>query len=109
MSGLLADRRDEFQPGEQAILQCYMNPPHPDMWVELTLYDSEHHRLRRYGQIVPREDLRANFTHVFDESLTPGPYDFVLAYNDQEIARRRIHVAFDPAPSAATSEVTAAR
>ena len=90
MAGLLADRRATFEPGDKAILQCNMTPPHPDMWVEIRLHDSEDRPLRRYGQIVPRESLRSNFTFKFDESIAPGVYDFVLIYDDHEISRRRI-------------------
>ena len=107
MGGLLADRRVEFETGEQAVLQCQMNPPHPDMWVELLVCDAENRPLRRYGQIVPRESLRSNFNYQFDESLTPGEYAFVLVYDDQEISRRHFHLVSQPAETRPVAGMTA--
>lgn len=88
MGGLLADRRDRFQTGETAILQCNMTPPHPDMWVEVSLRDNQNRTIRRFGQVIPRETLHSNFTYLFDDSLTSGPYDFVITYDGNEITRR---------------------
>src|SRR5690606_33780784 len=61
LGGLLSDRRSTFVHGEQAIVQCSLQPPHPDMWIEVNLHDSENHVIKRIGQVVPRENLRAEF------------------------------------------------
>ncbi|MBX3438578.1 MAG: HTTM domain-containing protein [Planctomycetaceae bacterium] len=93
LAGLLSDRRDSFRYGEQAIVQCTLQPPHPDMWVELNVLDRENHVLRRIGQVVPRENLRTEFYFSFDESLEPGTYDFALRYDGVELTRRRVTLA----------------
>ncbi|MGD9857487.1 MAG: HTTM domain-containing protein [Planctomycetaceae bacterium] len=90
LGGLLSDRREAFAYGEQAIVQCSLQPPHPDMWVEVNLHDGEDRVLRRIGQVVPRENLRAEFFFPFDESFLPGTYDFVLRYDGAELTRRRV-------------------
>jgi hypothetical protein len=92
LGGVLSDRRDNFSLGERALIQCSLQPPHPDMWIELNLHDNEDRVLRRIGQVVPREDLRANFFYDFDESFPPGEYAFVLRYDGDELTRRRFTV-----------------
>lgn len=109
VGGQLLDRRREFSTGETALLQCSMAPPHPDMWVEVTLEDRDQRVLRRFGQIVPRETLRSNFTYVFDDSLTSGAYDFVVRYDHTEVARRRIDFRTSLPPASPTERLTAAR
>ncbi len=90
LGGQLSDSRDVFTYGERAIVQCSLQPPHPDMWVEVNLHDSEDHLIKRIGRVVPREDLRAEFYYLFDESFLPGEYDFVLRFDGQELTRRRV-------------------
>lgn len=90
LGGLLSDRRSTFVHGEQAIVQCSLQPPHPDMWIEVNLHDSENHVIKRIGQVVPRENLRAEFYYHFDDSFIPGEYDFVLRYDGEELTRRRV-------------------
>jgi len=90
LGGFLSDRRESFRHGEQAIVQCSLQPPHPDMWVEVNLHDSDNRVIKRIGQVVPRENLRAEFYYPFDQSLEPGTYDFVLRYDGRELTRRSI-------------------
>jgi hypothetical protein len=103
LGGLLSDRRDAFACGEQAIVQCSLQPPHPDMWVEVNLHDGEDRVIRRIGQVVPRENLRAEYYFQFDESFLPGAYDFVLRYDGTELTRRRVVLKGSP------PQLTAAR
>jgi len=109
VGGLLADRREQFETGEQAILQCCMTPPHPDMWVEVELRDDRDRVIRRFGQVIPRESLRSNFTYLFDDVLTPGRYNFVVTYDDRVIARRPFLYELAPQRNASNNELTAAR
>jgi hypothetical protein len=102
LGGVLADRRETFRTGETAILQCNMTPPHPDMWVEVSLNDEQNRVIRRFGQIVPREQLRSNFTYRFDDILKAGRYEFVVTYDDTEIARRPI--SYEPRALSRASE-----
>jgi hypothetical protein len=102
LGGVLANRKETFRTGETAILQCSMTPPHPDMWVEVSLNDERNRVIRRFGQIVAREQLRSNFTYRFDDFLKAGRYEFVVTYLDTEIARRPI--TYEPRTLSAHSE-----
>lgn len=102
LGGVLADRRETFRTGETAILQCSMTPPHPDMWVEVSLNDEQDRVIRRFGQVIAREQLRSNFTYRFDDILTAGRYEFVVTYDDIEIARRPI--TYEPRLDSGPSE-----
>lgn len=90
LGGQLSDSCDTFTHGERAIVQCSLQPPHPDMWVEANLHDADDHLIKRIGSVVPREDLRAEFYYLFDESFLPGEYDFVLRFDGVELTRRRV-------------------
>ena len=86
----LVDRRSEFRYGETAIVQCGLEPPHHDVWVEVDLHDADNHIVARDGAIVPREKLRACIRCQFDERFTPGQYAFVLKIDGKEITRRDV-------------------
>ena len=86
----LVDRKKVFRFGETAIIQCSLEPPHHDMWVEVDLHDADNHVVKRDGAIVPREKLRSCIYRKFDESFTPGTYAFVLKIDGKEITRREI-------------------
>jgi hypothetical protein len=90
LGGVLVDRKETFRTGETAVLQCNMTPPHPDMWVEVSLNDAQDRAIRRFGQVISREQLRSNFTYHFDDILRAGRYEFVVSYDGIEIARRPI-------------------
>ncbi len=103
LGGVLSDRRETFNHGERALIQCTLQPPHPDMWVEVNLHDADDVLLKRVGTVVPREDLRADFFYDLDQSMLPGKYDFVLKYDGEELTRRSITLS-GPSP-----ELTALR
>ncbi len=86
----LIDRRSEFRYGDMAIVQCSLEPPHHDVWVEVDLHDSDNHIVARDGAIVPREKLRGCIYCKFDERFTPGQYAFVLKLDGKEITRRDV-------------------
>jgi len=86
----LIDRRSEFRYGDMAIVQCSLEPPHHDVWVEVDLHDSDNHIVARDGAIVPREKLRACIYCKFDERFTPGQYAFVLKLDGKEVTRREV-------------------
>ncbi len=90
VGGTLSDRRTTFRHGEQAVIQCCLTPPHPDMWLEVVVQDADHQTVQEVGQVVPREDLRTAFVYQFADLLRPGEYDFVLRYDGAEITRRRV-------------------
>lgn len=102
LGGVLVDRRETFRTGETALLQCSLAPPHPDMWVEVSLNDAQDRVIRRFGQVIGREQLRSNFTYHFDDILKAGRYEFVVTYADTEIARRPI--TYEPRIVSRTSE-----
>ncbi len=90
VGGTLSDRRAKFRHGERAVAQCSLHPPHPDMWLEVVLQDTENQIVHEVGKVVPREELRADFVYSFAPVLPPGEYDFVLRYAGEEMTRRRV-------------------
>jgi len=85
---VLMDRRKEYRQGEQAVIQCSLQPAHEDLFVEVTLRDATNRILKRNGVVVPRESLRGNVYYSLDGSLEPGDYAFVLRIDGKEIARK---------------------
>ena len=93
LGDVLMDRRREFRYGENAIVQCALQPAHEDLFVEVQLRDADDRIVGRGSVVVPRENLRGNVTYHLDESYLPGDYSFVMRIDGQEIARKRIHLA----------------
>jgi hypothetical protein len=89
----LLDRRSVFRLGQTAIVQVSMNPPHEDMWVECLLKDLDGAILSRAGQIVARENFRAQFVYKLDGTYEPGPYTFVIRSSNQEVMKKEITLA----------------
>ncbi|MEZ6062661.1 MAG: HTTM domain-containing protein [Planctomycetaceae bacterium] len=92
IGGQLANRRHEFEYGEQVFAQCTLNPPHEDMWVECILQDTEKRTIEQLGQFATRDMYRVNFPYLLGSRLVPGEYEFVLRSSGQEIYRRRFHL-----------------
>jgi len=92
VGGYLWNRRSSFKPGEMILIQAGLNPPHGDMWLLCQLRDSENRVLDRVGQIVAREQFRADFGYLLTEAIPPGEYAFVLTSRGQEVARRNFVV-----------------
>jgi hypothetical protein len=85
---IVADQKDTFTYGDEAIMQCHLVPPHEDLWVEFNLQDAEGRIIKRHGQIMPREYVRTGHAHRFTEELPPGEYAWVLRYQGTDISRR---------------------
>jgi hypothetical protein len=92
LGDVLMDRRREFRQGERAIVQCALQPPHEDLFVEVQVRDADDHILRRGGVVVAREFLRGNVTYDLDQSFPPGEYCFVMRIDGQEVARKHIRL-----------------
>jgi hypothetical protein len=92
--GVLLDRKDRFRHGEAIVVQCRLNPPHEDMWVECNLHDASNLVVDRVGQVVVRSQLRGNFMYRAADALLPGTYFLVLRTGGQEITRRRIEITY---------------
>jgi hypothetical protein len=92
LGDVLMDRRRAFQHGEDAIVQCALQPAHEDLFVEVQIRDADDRIVRRGGVVVARENLRGNVRYKLDESFVPGDYSFVMRIDGQEVARRRIRL-----------------
>lgn len=86
----LIDRRAAFRAGETAIVQCSLEPPHHDLWVEIDMHDADDHIVARDGVIIARESLRGSIGYKFDGRFPPGTYFFVLKIDGREITRREV-------------------
>ena len=96
ISGILANRRTEFQYGETIVAQCYLNPPHEDMWVECNLHDAKDRIVDRSGMVVPREMLRCNYSYMLGNKLEPGEYSLVIKSRGEEVMRRSFELSGEP-------------
>jgi hypothetical protein len=96
MGDLLADRRKVFRHGERLIAQCNLIPPHEDMWVECKIRDQHNRLVDRLGNVVLREQFRANFEYPIPVTLDPGEYTLVFETGGREVMKKRIQIAGDP-------------
>lgn len=88
VGGVVVYPRREFYQGEKITAQCHMNAAHEDMWVECNLHDANDRLIDRVGQIVPRENLRANTIYTLSEALEPGIYHLVVKAAGREVMRK---------------------
>lgn len=84
----VADRRREFDYGDDAVVQCSLTPPHEDLWVEFNLVDAEGRVVSRHGQIVAREQLRTSHSMTLNRDLPAGDYAWVLRLDGRDVATR---------------------
>ena len=95
-SGLLGDviasQRTTFRHGEILIVQCTLNPPHEDMYIECNLHEHGDEMadriIDRVGQIIDRNTLRCSWQFFLFDALPPGKYDLVFQSRGKEITRR---------------------
>jgi hypothetical protein len=92
----LIDRRKSYRFGESAIIQCSLEPPHPDVWLEVEMHDADDHVVHHDGMIVPRERLRGFTKFHFDERFPAGSYALVLKVDGREITRRDFTIEAAP-------------
>ncbi|QDU81645.1 Vitamin K-dependent gamma-carboxylase [Polystyrenella longa] len=81
-----------YEIGDSLIAQCYLNPPHADMWLECNLHDAHDNLVDRVKLLVSRDQNVVDFNYTFGESVSPGNYDLVVMSKGDEIARKRISV-----------------
>ncbi len=98
--GVLCDQRQEFTQGETLIVQCSLNPPHPDLYVECQLQEADGHIVHRTGQVVGRETMRTSFVYNDTTTITPGDYQVVIRCKGRDTLRR----SFTLKPAAQSAE-----
>ncbi|NQV23949.1 MAG: HTTM domain-containing protein [Rhodopirellula sp.] len=92
LGGVLQDLDDFFRRDEPFIVQASLVPPHPDMWLECNLLDATGRTIQRVGQMVPREQLRANWTYQIPVSLPAGIYTLELRTANSVLATKPVHI-----------------
>ena len=92
IGGAIVNRKQDFEYGENAVVQCVINPPHEDVWIECNLHNQNDVILDRVGTVLRREQLRCNFTYPMNQHLPAGEYDLVLTIAGEEITRRTIRL-----------------
>ena len=60
VGGAVFDRRTQFHQGETVRIECDLNPPHEDLWIECNLHDSENRAVDTIGVFVTCDDNRRN-------------------------------------------------
>jgi hypothetical protein len=105
VGGIVADHKDTFTYGEEAVMQCHLIPPHQDLWVEFNLHDADGRIVSRHGQIMPREYIRTGHTYRFSEELPPGEYAWVLRYEGRDISRRAFRLTGSGVQTASAQNV----
>ena len=92
IGGILADPHDTFNVGDMMTVQCTLNPPHEDMWVECSLINASSRIIGRQPQMIPRESLRSNFVFELADSIDSGLYFLVLKVAGKEVLRKEITI-----------------
>lgn len=92
LGGVLLDLDDEYRRDEPFIVQLTLVPPHPDMWLECNLLDPTGITIHRAGQVVSREQLRANWNYQIPGTLPVGTYTLELRTVDRVLATRPISI-----------------
>lgn len=90
LGNVLITHEDEFQCNQQFFVQVTLTIPHPDLWLECRIENETGHTLDQTSQIVPRRNLRADWSYVLPGSLPEGTYQVVLYGANGELARRPI-------------------
>lgn len=90
VGGWLTDRKSEFMVGDLILVQCCLNPPHEDIWIDCHFCEENGRIVNRTGQIVPRENLRYTFQIYAPEVLAPGNYYVSIKSKGKEVMRRSI-------------------
>lgn len=86
---MMFNSKDEYRQGDQMLAQVGMNLPHPDLFIECNVHDSEDRLIDRSSQAVTRESMRVNFFYNLTEAVEPGEYWLVVNTKGREVMRRR--------------------
>ncbi|MEZ6045619.1 MAG: hypothetical protein R3C11_08595 [Planctomycetaceae bacterium] len=86
----LAYQQFDYNIGDSLIAECYLSPPHSDMWLECNLHDDHDNLIDRVRLLVARDQNVVDFGYTFGEGIAPGKYDLVVFSKGEEIARKRI-------------------
>lgn len=92
VSGLLANQKRIFHPGDEVIAEGRFVRPHADLWIEVMLRDVDGHTMLKDNGVLTREMGRMNFRFQLPESIAAGDYQFVLKIDNQAVMGRRIRV-----------------
>jgi hypothetical protein len=92
LGGAVLDRRSQFHQGETVRIECDLNPPHEDLWIECNLHDSENRTVDSIGVFVTCGDDRAMFYYNLGDCTMPGKYQLVLRIAGEELMRRPITI-----------------
>lgn len=92
LGGVLQDLEDHYRRDEPFIVQVSLVPPHPDMWLECNLLDSSGITIQRVGQMIPREQLRANWNYRIPRSMPVGTYSLELRTTDNVLATKPVNI-----------------
>lgn len=90
VGGWLTNRKTEFMIGEMILVQCCLNPPHEDIWIDCHFCEENGRIVHRSGQIVTRENLRSAFQIYPPDSLQPGNYFVSIKSKGKEVLRRSV-------------------
>jgi len=90
VGGWLTNRKSEFMIGDSILVQCCLNPPHEDIWIDCHFCEEGGRIVHRTGNIVSREHLRNTFQIYASEALEPGKYYVSIKSKGKEVLRRSI-------------------
>lgn len=90
VAGWLTNRKSEFMLGDLILVQCCLNPPHEDIWIDCHFCEENGRIVHRTGNIVSRENLRNTFQIYANEALQPGQYYISIKSKGVEVLRRSL-------------------
>tara|TARA_R110002111_G_scaffold254461_2_gene320139 strand:+ start:49056 stop:50591 length:1536 start_codon:yes stop_codon:yes gene_type:complete len=90
VGGWITNRKSDFMVGDMMLVQCSLNPPHEDIWVDCHFCEENGRIVYRIGNIIPRENLRNTFQFYLEDILEPGNYYVSIKSKGKEVLRRSI-------------------
>ncbi len=90
VGGWLTNRKSEFMVGDSILVQCCLNPPHEDIWIDCHFCEENGRIVHRTGNIVAREHLRNTFRIYASEAMEPGNYYVSIKSKGKEVLRRSL-------------------
>lgn len=92
IGGWLINRKSEFMIGESVLVQCCLNPPHEDIWIDCHFCEENGRIVYRNGQIAVRENLRSTFQIFTDGIVEPGKYYVSIKSKGKEVLRKSLTI-----------------